>query len=87
METLAKQSGNVEELVAVKSRDLSLAWHFLEIAEIYRNAKNRDMALEWAERGLAAFPVRTDSRLRDFLIEEYLYRGSGKKHQSGVGSV
>ncbi|MEO5654712.1 MAG: DUF6880 family protein, partial [Nitrosospira sp.] len=75
METLAKQSGNVEELVAVKSRDLSLAWHFLQIAEIYRNAKNGEMAFEWAQRGLVAFPVNTDSRLQDFLIEEYLHRG------------
>lgn len=79
METLAKQSGNVEELVAVKSRDLSLAWHFLEIAEIYQDAKNGEMAFEWAQRGLAAFPVKTDSRLRDFLIEEYLRRGAGEK--------
>lgn len=82
METLAKQSGNVEELVAVKSRDLSLAWHFLEIAEIYRGAKNGEMAFEWAQRGLAAFPVNTDSRLRDFLIEEYLHRGAGEKATS-----
>ena len=79
METLAKQSGDVEELVSVKSRELSVAWHFLEIAEIYRNAKKHDMALEWAERGLAAFPVNTDSRLRDFLVEEYLRRGLGEK--------
>ena len=79
IEALAKQDGNLEELVAVKSRDLSIELRFLDIAELYRNAKNRDKALEWAERGLAAFPVKTDSRLRDFLIEEYLHRGLGEK--------
>jgi uncharacterized Zn finger protein len=79
MEALAKQSGHLEELVAVKARDLSMAFHFLDIAETYRSAKNRDKALEWAERGLAAFPVKTDSRLRDFLVEEYLHRGLGDK--------
>lgn len=79
METLAKQGGNLEELVTVKSRDLSIELRFLDIAELYRNAKNRDKALEWAERGLTAFPVKTDSRLRDFLIEEYLHRGLGEK--------
>ncbi len=79
METLAKQSGNLEDLVAAKSRDLSIALRFLDIAEIYRNAKHRDKALEWAERGLAAFPIKTDVRLRDFLIEEYLHRGLGEK--------
>lgn len=79
MESLAKQGGNLEELVAVKSRDLTIELRFLGIAELYRNAKNRDKALEWAERGLAAFPVKTDSRLRDFLIEEYLHCGLGEK--------
>lgn len=79
MEALANQSGNLEELLAVKSRDLSMEVRFLDIAQIYRSAKNRDKALEWAERGLAAFPVKTDARLRDFLIEEYLHRGLGEK--------
>ncbi|MEO8333277.1 MAG: DUF6880 family protein, partial [Gallionella sp.] len=36
METLVKQSGNLEELVAVKSRDLSIELRFLDIAEVYR---------------------------------------------------
>ena len=77
METLARQSGDVEALVAVKASDLSSAWHFLQIAEVYREAGRADDALEWAERGLAAFPQRTDGRLREFLIGEYLQRGRG----------
>lgn len=79
METLARQTGDVEALVAVEARDLSSAWRFLQIAEIYRKAGQRDKALEWAERGLAAFPQRTDGRLWEFLIEEYLYRGRGEE--------
>jgi len=71
METLARQSGEVEELVTVKARDLSLAYDFLKIAEIYVQAGKPKTALEWAERGLKAFPEHTDSRLRDFLAEEY----------------
>lgn len=77
METLARRSGDVEALVAVKARDLSSAWCFLQIAEVYREAGRADEALEWAERGLAAFPQRTDGRLREFLIGEYLQRGRG----------
>lgn len=77
METLARQGNDVEALVAIKSRDLSSAWRFLQIAEIYREAGRRDQALEWAERGLVAFPQRTDWRLREFLVEEYLQRGHG----------
>jgi len=71
METLAKQSGDVDALVAVKSKDLSHAYSFLQIAEIYQQARKPDLALEWAERGIRAFPERTDSRLRTFLAQEY----------------
>jgi uncharacterized Zn finger protein len=71
METLARQTGDVEAVVAIKKRDLSLAYHYLQIAETYKNAKKRDLALEWAERGVKEFPERTDSRLREFLAKEY----------------
>lgn len=81
METLAKQTGDVETLVAVKSRDLSEAFSFLEIAEVYKAAGNVDAAIGWAERGARAFPVHTDARLRKFLIEEYYSRG---RHDEAV---
>jgi uncharacterized Zn finger protein len=71
METLARLSGDIEALVAVQSRDLSCAFSFLEIAQTYKDAGHGEAALEWAERGLRAFPERTDRRLREFLIGEY----------------
>jgi tetratricopeptide (TPR) repeat protein len=71
METLEEKSGDTEALVRVKSRDLSRAHRFLQIAEIYKQAQNYDQALEWAEKGVKAFPERTDSRLREFLADEY----------------
>jgi uncharacterized Zn finger protein len=74
MESLAKASGNVEELVAIKARDLSLAYHYLAIAELWAANGQDDKALEWAERGLKAFPTATDNRLRDFLVAAYLQR-------------
>ena len=81
METLARQSGDVEALVAVKIRDLSHAYAYLEIAETYKQARKRDLALEWAERGLQAFPERTDFRLREFLAAEYHRR---KRHDEAM---
>ncbi len=71
MESLAKASGDIEELVSVMSRDLSHAYSYLRIAEVYREARQHDQALEWAEQGLKAFPERTDGRLREFAAEEY----------------
>jgi len=75
METLADMSGDIEEQVTVRSRDLSIAYHFLQIAEIYHQAGQHDKAMEWAENGVKAFPERTDSRLREFLADEYHRRG------------
>jgi uncharacterized Zn finger protein len=74
MERLAEASGDIDELVAIKSRDLSSSYRYLDIAEIWTKAKQPDKALEWAERGLKAFPDRSDNRLRDFLVEAYLKR-------------
>lgn len=74
MERLAEASGDVEELVAIKSRDLSSGYRYLEIAEVWAKAPQPDKALEWAERGLQAFPDRPDNRLRDFLVAAYLKR-------------
>jgi uncharacterized Zn finger protein len=81
MEALAEQSGDIEALVAVKSRNLSHAYAYLQIAEVYKQARQHDQALEWAERGLKAFPDRTDSRLRDFLADEYHRR---KRHDEAM---
>ncbi|MFY9259394.1 MAG: DUF6880 family protein [Gallionella sp.] len=75
MERLAQASGNVDELIAIKARDLSHAYDYLAIAEILNKAEQPNQALMWAERGLAAFPQKTDSRLRDFLVATYLKRG------------
>lgn len=69
MELLAERSGDVEVMVAVISRDLSLPYSFLRIAEVYAGAGRDDDALEWAERGLEAFPDRPDSRLVTFLAD------------------
>ena len=84
METLARQTGDVEAVVAIKKRDLSLAYHYLQIAEAYKNAKKHDLALEWAERGVKAFPKRTDSRLREFLAKEYHCR---KRHDDAMALI
>ncbi len=84
METMARQRGDVEALVRIKCQDLSHAYSFLQIAEIYKKARRRDLALEWAERGVKAFPERTDSRLRDFLAEEYHRRN---RHEEAMALI
>jgi uncharacterized Zn finger protein len=70
METLAKVSESVDELVAIKARDLTYAYHYVEIVELLADAGRTDEALAWAERGIAAFPNGTDVRLRDVAARE-----------------
>ncbi len=84
MEALARTSGDLEALVAVKARDLSLPYHFLTIAELYRDAKQADAALDWAERGVKAFPDNLDPRLLEFLADEYHRR---RRHDDALALV
>ena len=74
MERLAEADGNVDELVAIKAKDLSSSYRYLAIAETLAEAKRHDEALEWAERGLNTFPDRPHNDLRDFLVAAYLKR-------------
>ncbi len=71
METLAEQTGDVEALVEVLSRNLSSPYSFLRIAEAYKKAGRHDKALDWAERGINAFPKTPDRRLQEFVADEY----------------
>ncbi len=75
MKLLAKQSGDPDELVAVLSHDLSLPYYFLGIAEVYAEAGRDDDAIEWAERGVEAFPDGGDPRLVTFLAAARRERG------------
>lgn len=81
MEALARSTGDVEALVAVKKHDLSLPYAYLEIAQIYREARKAERALEWAERGVKAFPADPDWRLQEFLADEYHRR---KRHDDAM---
>ena len=71
METLAERDGGLDALVAVKSRDLSKPYCFLEIAQLHAQAGRDDEALAWAERGRKSFPDTLDVRLVEFLAEQY----------------
>ena len=81
MQTLAYRSGDVEALVAVKSKDLSSSFAYLEIARIYKQAGDDEKALEWAEEGAWVFPGGGHPDLRRFLADEYDERG---RHEEAV---
>jgi uncharacterized Zn finger protein len=71
MESLARASGDIEQLVAIMGKDLSSSYKFLQVAEAYKEAGQRDKALEWAHRGMKEFAKQPDERLEDFIADEY----------------
>ncbi len=84
MENLASQDGDIDALVAVKSRDLSSSYEFFKIAEVYRQARQGNKALEWAEKGIQIFGENADSRLQDLLAELYHRR---KRHDEAMSLI
>ena len=83
MEALARVAGSVNEQVAIKAKDLTSAYQYFEIVELLADAGRFDQTLEWAERGLAAFPDRTDIRLRDVAARE-LHRAGRDAEAMGL---
>src|ERR1041385_2560434 len=71
MERVAELTGSVDDVVAVRARDLSHGHTFRRMGEVLRGAGRFDDALAWVERGLAAFPDRPDPRLREFAADEH----------------
>jgi uncharacterized Zn finger protein len=81
MERIADLEGDIDTLVAIKKRSLNVPYRYLEIAEIYADAKRHDDALKWAEDGYKKFKNNQDSRLNEFLIAEYQRR---KQHDKAI---
>jgi uncharacterized Zn finger protein len=75
-EQLARQDGDIERLVAIRSRDVKDDWGYLRVVEVLLDAGREDDALQWAERGVAASKVHHNTELRDFVARAY--RRSGR---------
>lgn len=84
IEALAARSGDVENLVVIKSKDLSNAVSYLEIARTYKQAGEDEKALEWAEEGAWVFPGGGHPDLRRFLAAEYHDRG---RHEEAMDLI
>lgn len=74
MEGLAELTGDLDQMVAIRERDLASSYCFLRIAELCADHGDLDAALDWGERGLREFES-DDPRLRRFVAEEYRRRG------------
>ena len=84
MQALAYRSGDVEAVVAIKSKDLSSPFAYLGIARLYKEAGDGEKALEWAEEGAWVFPDGEPHELRRFLADEYHDRG---RHEEAMALI
>ncbi len=75
MNALASAAGDVDEQVAIRARDLSCSYSFLEIATLLHEAGRTGEAMDWAKKGLASFPGQPDERIQTFLAQRYLEKG------------
>jgi uncharacterized Zn finger protein len=79
-EQLAREAGDVDRLVAIKSRDLSSDVGYQQIVEVLVESGRHEEALGWAQRGLAATAVHYQPWLRDFVASTY--RASGRLEEA-----
>jgi hypothetical protein len=77
MEHLAAATGGLDDLLEVLARDQSSGYAFLRIAEACRPHGRDDLALDWAERGRAAFPA--ELRFLELLVD--LHTAAGRLAQ------
>jgi tetratricopeptide (TPR) repeat protein len=59
LEDIAQASGDVDALVAILARDLATPYRYRQIISAFVKAARLEDALQWAQRGLRAFPADT----------------------------
>jgi uncharacterized Zn finger protein len=77
LECFAARDGDVDARIAIRAKDLSTAYAYLEIAQLCLNHGRDVEALKWAEEGLWQFEDHPDQRLVFFSAD--LYRRIGRE--------
>lgn len=74
MTRFAREAGDIQAEIAIAKRDLSSAYRYLAVAELYLQAGEPDTALEWGEKARDTFHQNPDERVMDFLVKQYTER-------------
>jgi uncharacterized Zn finger protein len=77
LECFAARDGDVDARIAIRAKDLSTAYAYLEIAQLCLDHGREADGLKWAEEGLWQFEDRPDQRLVFFAAD--LYRRIGRE--------
>lgn len=79
VERLCEYEGDDTLMLQVLEKDLSSAYRYLQVAVRHLKAGRKQQALDWAERGLAAYSDGRDGRLTDFAIALHRKQGDAKR--------
>jgi uncharacterized Zn finger protein len=80
LESFAEREGDVDGMIAIRTKDLSTAYDYLGIAQLCLDHAREPEALQWAEEGLWQFEDNPDERLM-FLTSD-LYRRIGREEDA-----
>ena len=81
LDFFADRSGDVEARIALRAKDLSSPWNYLQLAEFCLSQNRKDQALHYAEEGLWVFEdARPDERLVFLVVD--LMLGAGRKEDA-----
>ncbi|MHA1108278.1 MAG: SWIM zinc finger family protein [Alphaproteobacteria bacterium] len=81
LDFFADRGGDVEARIALRAKDLSSPWKYLQLAEFCLSKDRKDQALQYAEEGLWVFEdARPDERL--VFMAADLMLGAGRKEDA-----
>jgi uncharacterized Zn finger protein len=86
LDGFAERDGDLDARIALRSKDLSSSWHYLELAEFCRTHGRGEDALRWAEEGLWVFEDgRPDQRLVSLAAELLVEGGRTEDAEAHLG--
>jgi len=81
LDFFADRTNDVEARIALRTKDLSSPWNYLQLAEFCLSQNRKDEALHYAEEGLWVFEdARPDERLVFLVVD--LMLGAGRKEDA-----
>lgn len=79
LDVFAERAGDTETRIALRAKDLSSSWQYLELAEFCREHDRDEEALKWAEEGLWVFENERPDEKLVFLAVDLLLKAGRKK--------
>ena len=88
LDFFAERDGDVDTRIALRAKDLSSQWKYLQLAELCRAQGRKDEALRRAEEGLWMYEdERTDDRLLTFVVDGLAKAGRKKEAEAHLWRV